>query len=180
MNASPRVQKLLPDDSGVSLQGGVNISIPVSPGVQIYPLVTLNTHTHTHLHAALLEQYFVSRPRRTHRGSEQVGLCPVPVPLDRPHVPLTLTANLPLRFGRSLQVDQVEEAPPETRRDGTAVVVSTRSVKLCFWLSVRELTPTTQRGSPGSPRTWRWPENGTINLFTRRDHNTAEILVGIV
>lgn len=54
MNASPRAQKLLPDDSGVSLQGGVNISIPVSPRVQIHPLVTLNTHTHTQLDAGIL------------------------------------------------------------------------------------------------------------------------------
>lgn len=44
----PARRQWLPDDSSVSLQGGVNACRVVLPGVQIHPLVTLRaTHRHT-------------------------------------------------------------------------------------------------------------------------------------
>lgn len=55
---------------------------------------------------------FVTVSSRTHRGSEDVGLWFVRVPLDRPHVPFTLTADFPRRFRRSLEVHHVEETTP--------------------------------------------------------------------
>lgn len=109
---------LSPDDTGVSLQRGVNVPTAVPPRVQIHSLVTLQTK-HTDTQVIFFLDLFVLVNSRTYRGSEQVGLCLVGIPLDRPHVPFTLPADFPRRLRRSLQVHHVEEtASEDTRQDG--------------------------------------------------------------
>lgn len=88
-------------------------------------------HAHTEIHTGKHTKPPLSLPTRhyfccddfmmnysgglTHRGGEDVGVGSVRVPLDRPHVPLTLSPDFPRRFRRQLQVHQVQEATPAAR-----------------------------------------------------------------
>lgn len=55
------------------------------------------------------KKHFIILRSRTHRGSENMRLRSVGVPLDRSQIPLTVMSNFTRHFGRRLQIHHVQE-----------------------------------------------------------------------